>query len=409
MSGFLGDDLAPKDELTPELHPRLGTFPGMLMRFLPVMKVLPPTEYVRLPPGCFQASESLPAEHVESLFCTEWNMAWEAGPIREQVFERKVPPSLQWIHRYPEKNFAFVPSSGPARYAEFSPLYNLLPNRVLERVGLPAMRCGLWPGLDLQSLRSGERFESLPEDWTIRLGVGLAQVLWPRLYPRPSSPMSAFSKSDSLRLLAHNVDFWLPHIDRLLQQMMREGFRRVEAQDEDRRRMAELNVLAAENAKAGDPEVTFLPGLCGGAIWCGEDEAADVAARLVETADEGGRLRAVLDALESNRVEDDFSDRWSPAKEDFERKLFRKRSKVKVSFVELDESIPVHAPEAQVDENLFWEDFLAVVRPKEREVLVLLRAGHTQSEIAEHLGYANHSPVSKALKRLAEQAKSLLA
>jgi hypothetical protein len=408
MSGFLGSGLAPKEELTPDLHPRVGTFPGMFLKFLPVMTTTPPTEYVRLPAGCFQASDNLPAEAVEGLFCTQWNLAWESGPIREQIYERKIPESLRWIHRYPERNFAFVPGTGSARYAEFSPLYNLLPARILERVGLPAMRCGLWPGLDIQALRYGERLDSLPCDWPQRLGSGLAQLLWPLLYPRPSSPISAFSKNDSLRLLAHNVDFWLPHIDQLLQEMMRDGFRRVTADDDALAQMAELNRQAAANALAGDPEVTFLPGLCGGAIWCGEGEAMEVAVRLVETADRDGRLRAVLDALESNRVEDDFSERWSPAKEDFERKLFSKRSKVRVSFVELDDAPPIHAPEAQVEDNLFWEDFLAVVRPKDRRVLVLLRAGHTQSEIAKHLGYANHSPVSKALRRLAEQAKALL-
>lgn len=409
MSGFLGDDLAPMEELTPELHPRVGTFPGLLYSYVPVLKDLPPTEYVRLPPGCFEATKDLAAEFVEALFCTEWNMAWEAGPIREQMFERQIPEKLNWVHQHPSRNFAFVPSTGPARYSEFSPLYNLLPYRILQRVGLPAMRCGLWPGLDVQRMRRHDRFDALPGDWTRRLGDGLAQLLWPMLYPRPASPLSAFSKHDSIRLLAHNVDFWLPHIDALLQEMMREGFSRLEAKESELERMAELNRMAEESRRQGGPEVTFMPGLYGGAIWCGEEEAMDVASRLVETADRDGRLRAVLDALESNRVEDDFSERWSPAKEDFERKLFRKRSKVKVSFVELDDTIPVHAPEAQVDENLFWEDFLAVVRPKEREVLVLLRAGHTQSEIAERLGYANHSPVSKALKRLAEQAKTLLA
>lgn len=36
-------------------------------------------------------------------------------------------------------------------------------------------------------------------------------------------------------------------------------------------------------------------------------------------ADADGRLRGILDAVRSNRVEDYFSDRWSYAREDFER------------------------------------------------------------------------------------------
>jgi len=46
----------------------------------------------------------------------------------------------------------------------------------------------------------------------------------------------------------------------------------------------------------------------------------------------------------AHRIEDDFSDRWSCAREDFERKLYRKRVKVQVRFVELTDTIPVPGP-----------------------------------------------------------------
>ena len=58
--------------------------------------------------------------------------------------------------------------------------------------------------------------------------------------------------------------------------------------------------------------------------------AAEVVEDVVEAADARGRLRAIIDAVRSNRVEDDFSDRWSYAREDFERKLYHKRNKVRV-------------------------------------------------------------------------------
>src|SRR5205823_8829423 len=49
-----------------------------------------------------------------------------------------------------------------------------------------------------------------------------------------------------------------------------------------------------------------------------------------------------------NRVADDFSDRWSVAKADFEHRLFQKRNRVTVSFVELDDTIPMHGPQAEI-------------------------------------------------------------
>jgi hypothetical protein len=55
----------------------------------------------------------------------------------------------------------------------------------------------------------------------------------------------------------------------------------------------------------------------------GEAEAAEVVRRTVEAADSNGRLRGILDAVRSNRV--DFSDHSSYARDDFERKLYHKR------------------------------------------------------------------------------------
>lgn len=130
---------------------------------------------------------------------------------------------------------------------------------------------------------------------------------------------------------------------------------------------------------------------------------------MFERADAGGNLRAIIDAIRSHRVEEDFSPIWSFAREDFERKLYHKRLKVKVSFVELNGTIPVHGPESEVHENLLWEDFLAIVEPKDRRVVVLLRNGMTQiGEIGKLLGYANHSPISKALTRIRTKVADVL-
>lgn len=38
--------------------------------------------------------------------------------------------------------------------------------------------------------------------------------------------------------------------------------------------------------------------------------------------------------------------------EDFERKLYRKRARIKVRFVELTDTIPVQGPETVIEDNL---------------------------------------------------------
>ncbi|MFE3444951.1 hypothetical protein ACFXNW_18120 [Nocardia sp. NPDC059180] len=144
----------------------------------------------------------------------------------------------------------------------------------------------------------------------------------------------------------------------------------------------------------------------GGTVWSGEDDAADVVAETIEAADRTGRLRGILDAVCSHRAEDDFSPRWSYAREDFERKLHGKRRKVKVSFMELPDTIPVQGPESDVVGNIVTNDFLALLDPRNREIVVLLSSGMSRAtEIAHRLGYANHSAVSKRLAQIRRTAE----
>ncbi len=50
--------------------------------------------------------------------------------------------------------------------------------------------------------------------------------------------------------------------------------------------------------------------------------------------------------------------------------------------------------------SLVTNDFLALLDKKQRRIVVLLSSGFRQHEIAEQLGYANHSPVAKRLAHI---------
>ena len=86
----------------------------------------------------------------------------------------------------------------------------------------------------------------------------------------------------------------------------------------------------------------------------GEDEAWEAAQELVAVADEHGALRGLVEAVRTHRIQDDFSSVWSYEREDFERKLHRKRLKVKVIFVEMPDSVPVSSEDSEVHERLLW-------------------------------------------------------
>jgi len=240
----------------------------------------------------------------------------------------------------------------------------------------------------------------IPSDFGNRLGAAFAQHVWPLL--DSGSKLSAFSTSDSLRLLAHNLDFWLPYVYQVAEERMK-GFERVKCES------AKQAHLLKKAQRGIPPDARIDRPRKGGPVWWGEEDAWAATRELIQAADARGRLRGIVDAIRSNRVEDDFSERWSYAREDFERKLYKKRSKVQIRFVELDETIPVHGPESEVEEDLLWENLMGFCDVKERKVIVLLRKGVTKiGDISKELGYANHSPVSKALSRVRKKAEDML-
>jgi hypothetical protein len=378
------DDLfMPAAEIDAEMFPRLSNMSaGFLFRAVVRPERPDPPEYVAVP----MLGDSLEMAAVVG----QWNLQWESAQFRRRFFDEDDLPKALWrIAELGDVNITLVPRTA-SRYFEYSPLVHLLPRATLERFGIPLLRAGTWPyvadwgGID----------RYLPPDFEQRLARAWAWTVWPHLIS--GSPMKAFSKDDPIRLLSHNLDYWLPAVTDVIQTTLR-GFPLVDKGVQPGPvPLSDGSVL--EGAITGNPRM-------GGDIWTGEMEAADVVAQTVQTADATGQLRGILDAVRSNRVEDDFSDHWSYAREDFERKLFKKRSKTKVRFVELTDTIPVQGPESEVLGKIVTNDFITLLDKPNQQIVILLNSGVTKkTEIADILGYANHSPVSKRLKQIQKAA-----
>jgi hypothetical protein len=262
---------------------------------------------------------------------------------------------------------------------------------VLERHGLPLLLAGQWPFLS--DIHQPDRY--LPADFDRRLARAWAAVVWGHIFHH-KSPMRGFSDSDPIRLLAHNLDYWLPAVTDAIQEELREW------PESDNGIVA--GSVRLEDGTVFEGAVRANPRM-GGDVWAGEEEASRMVDRTIEAADRHGHLRGILDAVRSSRVEEDFSDHWTTVREDFERKLYHKRLKVKVRFVEMTDSVPVQGPESEVVDRMVFGDFLALLNEKDREVVVLLSSGVTKlTEIAQIMGYSNHSPVSKRLERIRREA-----
>ncbi|WP_194835939.1 sigma-70 family RNA polymerase sigma factor [Nocardia sp. XZ_19_369] len=343
-----------------------------------------PQEYVTLPMW------SRRPDRIEfQLAVAKWNTFWEAAQFRRRFFGEDLPPELLKIAEKGDINVVLLPRTR-SRYYEYSPLFHLLSRSTLERYRLPLLHRGQWPF----SIAGFDPDPYLPTDFCDKLSRAWSSAVWRDLMP--GSPSSGFTKSDPIRLLSHNLDFWLPPVTEVIQQELRQWNTIDNGGSEGPVSLDDGSFL--EGATAAHPRA-------GGSLWWGEDEAACFVSRTVEQADPDGRLRGILDAVRSNRVEDDFSDRWTFEREDFERKLYRKRSKIKVRFVELTDTIPVQGPETETIDRVVYSDFLALLNERDREVVVLLHSGVTSlTEIADIMGYSNHSPISKRLNRIRKQA-----
>lgn len=384
-------------ELTAEVFPKLTSFPvRCIYQLLPIPdEPPPPPEYVFIAKPDHKRGQDREEYWKHRLFVSSWNMTWDAGFARRGFLGDEVPIDLAWVLDS-EVNVRLVYGDTKHNYDAYAPLYHLLPRQTLDLFGLPYLRRGGWP-----MLRDEHLLENiLPKDFNQRLANAISYHLWPRLNSR--AVPSCYSREEPILTLAHNLDYWMPYIDLVAQERALE-WGRTEIDEPEQQ-------AAYEEHKDEMPlGITIKTPLYGGPLWIGEDEANDATAKMIELADSHGNLRAIIDAIKSNRIEDDFSDRWSFEREDFERKLYSKRNKVKVTFVQLDETIPVHGQQSEIHESLLWEDFMAFLDEKERRVVVCLRNGVTKlGEIAATLGYANHSPVSKQLQRIRMKAKRLL-
>ena len=379
------------EDAQPDQFPRLWNLSiGMMKRAIirPVVPTSPEFLTIRMRERVRSDDESIK----QQLAVHEWNALWEAGQFRRRFFDEQedLTPDLVRIAERGDVNVFLVPRT-PSRYHEFAPLYHLLSRDTCERFGLPLVSSGQWPyGMDYRRVD-----KYMPSDFEHRLSRAWASTVWRHL--NSGSAIGAFSSRDPIRLLAHNLDYWIPPVTSVIQETL--GTYPVVVGDGDLPdRVSLVDGSTLDGAIPGWPRK-------GGDLWRGEEEAAEFVDWTVEAADSTGSLRGIIDAVRSHRLDDDFSPQWSNARIDFERKLHRTRNKVSVKFVELKDKTLVVGPESEIEGRLVTADFLALLSPKEREIVVLLTSGWTTlGQVAEQMGYANHSAVSKKLARIRDEA-----
>ena len=384
-------NLATPEELDPEHYPVLRNLSSaFIYDLLPVPESRKNPEFVYVKE--FTKDRWLEINN----FIVQWNNVWEQAHLRLDILYDQIPEELNWIKDHEDSNIYLLPHHKHSNYYAFQHILNLIPSKTRLKHGLPLFKRGNWPSeLDNWYLNS-----ILPKDFDDKLSKAFAFHIWPLL--NKSSKMNAFSSNDPLLLLSHNLNYWMPYLHQIIESKLSELPRVKFDDDKQRKKCNELQKKMPEGITVARPRM-------GGMIWYGEQDAWDVTKQLIEYADNKGNLRAIIEAVRSNRIKDDFSEKWSYTKEDFERKIYHKRNKTKVTFVELDDTHPVFAPTSEIHGNLVWEDFIALLDQKEKRIVICLKNGITElTKISEVLGYANHSPVSKSMARIRNKAKQYL-
>ena len=296
-------ELASGDQLDRDVFPQLYNMSSAFVyQFMPQPLSSNLPEFVYIP---FKTHQKRGDSYWRDchLALTEWNMSWEAGQLRHELFENKLPAQLKWLERFEDANLYLLPDTNP-KYEAYIPLYHLLPQRTLRNFHLPLLKRGIWPPTGF----SNTTLLLLQSDFESQLSKAFAHHVWPLLIR--SSKINAFTKDDPIVLLSHSLNYWLPYAYCVAEERLR-SFPRVECKNT--RQEKELQRL-----RQGMPsDIKVNRPLMGGHIWAGEDDAWQATKQLVEVADKQGKLREIIEAVQANRVEDDFSHFWSYAREDF--------------------------------------------------------------------------------------------
>ncbi len=338
----------------------------------------------------------------EQLALIDWNRHHHGGFIRDgdacKVMETLAPGVL----KIESSNVILVPESSGATELHRM-LASLLPDEALVRLGMERKPAHFW-------LNPWSRQE-VSSTAARRIEDAFVGHMWGRLTGGGRLGRLAFSEDSSLRLLAGDPRLWMNRVYRVA--MEREELMGGDDADRDPewRPLEELRGEFLAKYPDLSETVTIRRPLYGGTIWDPNDPADREAVldEAIHGLGEMGSIAPVVETLLSHPTHDDFSDRVSWIKTDFERAFYSKRSRVRVDLIETIDDFPVWEASERIGyDDVLFRDILAFYDERDRRLLIAVRNGKTISSIAEGEGYADHAPVSRRLKAVRKRLARLL-
>lgn len=331
-----------------------------------------------------------------------WNREYQGGWLRDGHTCDKLEELIPALKHTKTPNIFIVPRQDGVSELDVM-LASLLPEETRQRhdiaIETPA---NMW------LLPFGR--EGLGPDFASRCERAFEEYIWSKLMPSTRHHVDCFSRNSPYRLLAGDTRLWMNRIYHVALERW-ESFPIVSEDSESWEPLEVIQQQVYEELPELRGRVEIRRPRTGGEIWNPEDqeECDEVISEAIAGARAVESLENVVDLLLSNATHEDFADRYSWVKEDFERSFYSKRARVKVTLVETVDDFPVWTSnEPQGYENILYRDMLALLDIKERHLVVALRHGKTLTEIAEDLGYKSHSPISRAVSALKEKVRRIL-
>lgn len=334
-------------------------------------------------------------------YVQEWNSTQRAGFFRSSEAIDGLRKYVPWLEERRNPNMILVPTRGATSELDVM-LASLLPDALLAKHGLERKR----PGLGLLM------FGGFESTYGTKARLAFAQHIWSRLAPRARFSESAFAPDSPLRLLAGDTRFWAHRLYRLALDRRDTNFEPTAHDDEKWKPIEELRQVILKQIPQEERHLFKVERpLMGGTIWdvFDADERDDVLRAVIDGDDVMESLEPVIDLLHRHHVHEDFSDRHSWIKEDFERSFYSKRSRLKVDLLETVDDAPAYDLEPNEPyEQVLFRDIIAMLDQKERRLVIALRMGKNASTIARESGLRGHASVSRRIAALKTKVAGLL-
>ena len=269
----------------------------------------------------------------------------------------------------------------PFRNAEYIPAYYFIPKSVLDGCG---KEMNSLPRNPKEILRSWDAIALVESDLFQMIIIDTyAYMVWP--YMMPGVKREIYSGYEPSWVLAHSPSFWVQE-------------------------MTDVGIIPTVEALFRSSEMDKPLG------YVTDDAIALLFSWLVPQVMERHHMNEVIEAADEYRCFEDFDYRSSRQKTDFYRRWYHTRTRHPMMSLEqlqeeysedhdgqewdcMDERVEI---EPEVTAQVQVDEFLSTLSDKDKQMLQMRMGGRTLEDIADELGYKNHSGVLKRIRKIGQ-------